>query len=199
MLSAVKVRSFEVPEYNVKEILRYAQAGEATPELEALVRECIDEASGLFTYKVCYREFPIKINDGAIDLGFAETKSRDLAKNLEGCESVLLFGATVGLSLDRLIAKYARISPLKALIFQAIGAERIESLCDAFNSQIKKEKKSEGKLCRPRFSAGYGDLPIELQRDIFRALDCQKNIGLSLSASLLMTPTKSVTAIIGIK
>lgn len=195
----VKVRSFDAPEYNLKEILRYAQTRAATPELEALVRECIDEASGLFTYKVCYREFPIKINDGAIDLGFATTTSHDLAKNLEGCESIVLFGATVGLSLDRLISKYARISPSKALILQAIGAERIESLCDAFNSQIAKEKKSEGKLCRARFSAGYGDLQIELQRDIFRVLDCQKNIGLSLSASLLMTPTKSVTAIIGIK
>ena len=51
---------------------------------------------------------------------------------------------------------------------------------------------------RPRFSPGYGDLPLELQKDVFRVLDCPRKIGLSLNESLLMSPSKSVTAIIGI-
>lgn len=198
-MSLVTVRSFDAPEYNEKEIFRYAGAREASDELSALVRECLDEVEGKLTYKVCFCEFPVKKREDVLDLGFARTNSRDLAKNLDGCESVVLFGATVGLALDRLIAKYARISPSKALVFQAIGAERIESLCDAFNREITIDKKREGKTCRPRFSPGYGDLPIEMQRDIFRALDCQRKIGLALNESLLVSPTKSVTALIGIK
>ena len=51
---------------------------------------------------------------------------------------------------------------------------------------------------RPRFSPGYGDLPINMQKDIFAALDCPRKIGLSLNESLLMSPSKSVTAIIGV-
>ncbi len=199
MLSAVTVRSFDAPEYNEKEILHYARAREATHEISKLVKECLAEAEGKLTYKVCYREFPIKRMKNALDLTFAVTRSRDLMRNLEECESIVLFAATVGLSLDRLVAKYARILPSKALIFQAIGAERIESLCDAFNREIATEKKMEGKLCRPRFSAGYGDLPIELQKEIFCTLDCQRKIGLTLNESFLMSPSKSVTAIIGIK
>ena len=49
-----------------------------------------------------------------------------------------------------------------------------------------------------RFSAGYGDVPLELQRDIFALLDCPRRIGLTLNESLLMSPSKSVTAIVGI-
>ena len=37
------------------------------------------------------------------------------------------------------------------------------------------------------------------QKDIFKILDCSKKIGLTLTDSLLMSPTKSVTAIVGIK
>ena len=51
---------------------------------------------------------------------------------------------------------------------------------------------------KPRFSPGYGDLSLEMQRDIFRVLDCPRKIGLTLNESLLMSPSKSVTAIIGI-
>ena len=52
--------------------------------------------------------------------------------------------------------------------------------------------------CSPGFSPGYGDLPLDLQREIFAALDCPKRIGVSLNESLLMSPSKSVSAIIGL-
>ena len=93
-----------------------------------------------------------------------------------------------------MIAKYGAISPSRAFMLQAIGAERIEALCNKFNSEISAKSQTA-----PRFSPGYGDLPIELQREIFLALDCPKRIGLTLNQSLLMSPTKSVTAIIGIR
>ena len=57
--------------------------------------------------------------------------------------------------------------------------------------------RDSGLAVRPRFSPGYGDLPLALQREVFAALDCPRRIGLTLSDSLLMSPTKSVTALIG--
>ena len=50
-----------------------------------------------------------------------------------------------------------------------------------------------------RYSPGYGDLPLELQREIIRVLDCGRTIGITLTESLLMQPSKSVTAVIGMK
>jgi cobalamin-dependent methionine synthase I len=52
---------------------------------------------------------------------------------------------------------------------------------------------------RPRFSPGYGDLPLELQTNLFKVLDCQHFIGLTLNDSMLMSPSKSVTAIVGLR
>ena len=125
--------------------------------------------------------------------------SNDLNKNLIGCDRIIVFAATIGIEIDRLISKYGRLSPAKALCFQAIGAERIESLCETFNNDMRERCAREGSQVRPRFSPGYGDFPLEAQKDIFRVLDCYRKIGLSLNDSLLMSPSKSVTALIGIK
>ena len=197
-MTPVRIKIYDAPEINVKEILRYAGARGEMPELKPLISECLAEAKDKLTYKVCYRQLSVIDNGDFLDLSFATTASNDLRKNLRGCESVVLFGATIGLGIDRLIAKYSSVSPVKALLFQAICAERIESLCDTFNSEIKAEHMAVGKATRPRFSPGYGDFPIEMQRKIFDALDCAKNIGLTLNGSMLMSPSKSVTAIIGI-
>lgn len=176
-------------EFNKKEISRYA----GNLQDEVLLAECISEVSDKLVYNVCYQKFPFEKQCETLSLGFAQVNSADLAKNLDGCDGILLFAATVGVELDRLIMKYCKISPVKALIFQAIGAERIEKLCDQFCKDMAKEEN-----IKPRFSPGYGDLPLDLQKEIFAALDCGKNIGLTLNDSMLMSPTKSVTAIVGI-
>lgn len=182
-------------EINRAEVIRYAGGGKDTGELKKMLDECIAELSPLLSYRVCYKKFDIKTDGDLLDMGFCHTESALLAKNLSGCKSIVLFAATVGIGVDRLIMKYGKISPAKGLIMQAVGAERIEALCDAFSEKLEKE----GFALRPRFSPGYGDLPLSLQKDIFNALSPEKLIGLTLSASLLMSPTKSVTAIIGIK
>ena len=104
----------------------------------------------------------------------------------------------MGLGIDRLINKYGRITPSRAVCLQAIGAERIEALCDEFCKDIAQKYAESCRKLRPRFSPGYGDLPLSLQRDILNLLSSEKRIGLTLNESLLMSPTKSVTAIVGI-
>lgn len=178
-----------------KEILRYAGCRKADTEVQKLLQICMDEVRDKLSYRVCYRVLPVTIGDGMCDFGFFRTSSQKLALNLSGCSQVVLFAATVGVGVDRLIAKYGRISPAKALLFQAIGAAQIEMLCDIFCQDMEIE------LCKalhPRFSPGYGDLSLESQKDIFSLLDCEKRIGLTLNESLLMSPSKSVTAFAGI-
>ena len=133
-----------------------------------------------------------------LDLTFARTKSVSLRDHLAGCEEVLLLGATVGLELDRLINRYSRVAPAKALMLQAIGAERIEALCDSYCDQLAQQEEQRGRYLRSRFSPGYGDLPLAMQRELFRVLDCPGKIGLTLNDSMMMSPSKSVTALIGI-
>lgn len=198
MENIVFVKSYETPPIDTKEILRYAGVRSDTPELDGLLSECLDEIRDRLSYKVCYRELPISCIGEQLDLDFCRTDSRSLRKNLNGCDRIILFAATVGIEIDRLTARYASLSPTKALLFQAIGNERIESLCDAFNSEIAEQMRECGRFVRPRFSPGYQDLPLEMQRDVFAVLDCPRKIGLTLNESLLMSPAKSVTAMIGV-
>ncbi len=176
------------------EVIRYAGGGKDEGELKKMLDECIAEVLPLLSYRVCYKEFDIKTAENLLDIGFCSVESASLVKNLSGCKKIILFAATVGIGIDRLIMKYGKISPAKGLIMQAIGAERIEALCDAFCEKIREE----GYVLRPRFSPGYGDLPLLLQKEIFATLEPEKLIGLTLSESILMSPTKSVTAIIGV-
>ena len=197
-MNTVFVKSFSPPPFNKKEILRYAGAKETDDALNTLLEECLYETENIFSYSVCYREFPVSFCDGFIDLSFARTDSKTLAKNLDRCQSIVVFAATIGIGLDRLVARYTKISPARALLLNAIGTERIETLCDIFNKQITEEKRSEGLFTAPRYSPGYGDLPLTFQKDIFSVLDCPRKIGLTLNSSLLMSPSKSVTALIGV-
>ncbi len=192
------VKTYPPPGIIRKEILRYAGVSGDTPELDGIINECITEADSLLTYKVCYRTVTVNKIGNEIDFGFFKTDSSDLQKNLSGCSAAVIFAATVGAGIDRLIARYNRISPAKGLILQSLGTERVESLCDAFNNEINKQMNEMGYSTRPRFSPGYGDLPLSLQRGIFPLLDCPRKIGLTLNESLLMSPSKSVTAIIGL-
>ncbi len=190
----IEIKNYPPPSYNRREIFRYAGCKGETDAIAEIIDECIAEIDGKLTYKVCYTEVPLSTNGDTVDLGFCKTRSADLAKMLTQCKSAFIFGATVGIEIDRMIKKYSLLSPARALIAQAVGTERIEALCDAFENDIKASKK-----LTPRFSPGYGDLPLELQRDIFSLLDCPKSIGAALNTSLLISPTKSVTAIIGVK
>ena len=203
----IHVKAFPEPPLSVPEIRRYAglsacsrediSPGGNAPEneesssAETLLRECIDEALPCCSYKVSWRIL------GTEALPFM---SEDLSRALRGASKCILFAATVGPSFDRLLRKYARLSPSKTLFFQAIGAERAESLCEAFCREISGVLNEEmpGFRLLPRFSPGYGDLSLEVQRDVFSLLSLSHTLGITLSDSLLMSPSKSVTAVMGI-
>lgn len=198
MTGTVFVKNYAAPPWNRREILRYAACGQADGRTQALMEQCIAEIEPMLCYRVCFTRFPIEAEGDALDLGFASVQSCALAKNLSSCGEIVLFAATVGLAPDRLTARYASVSPAKALFFDAIGAERVEALCDAFCAELKANESEKGGFTRPRFSAGYGDLPLALQKDIFRALSPERNIGATLRESLIVSPSKTVTAIVGI-
>lgn len=199
MVSKLTFTKYDLPQIDRKEVLRYMGAATADDATAELINECEKECEDAFSYLVCFDVFNIKTTDKTVDFTAFEVQSGDLAKNLNGCNTAVIFAATVGPQIDRLIKKYSSISPAKALCLQAFGNERIEALCDTFNKQITECQAAEGYATRPRFSAGYGDFELSCQRDIFKVLCCEKQIGVTLNDSLLMTPQKSVTAVIGIK
>ena len=191
----IRKLSLDPPAWNISEILRYARAKKDDLSVRSLIDECCAEAEPVLSYHVCYTVQDISREKETLSFGTINTSSDTLTKALDGCDRVLLFAATIGTPFDRLIQKYSRVSPSKALIFQAIGAERVEALCDTFQTYIEEEYQAR---LRTRVSPGYGDMPLSMQRDIFSMLDCPRKIGVTLNESLLMSPSKSVTAFSGI-
>ena len=192
MHNQVFVKNYPAPEVNVKEIARYAGYKTLDGQAQTLIDECLLEAMPSFAYRVCYCMLTAK----EALAHFGETPT--LAKRLSGAERVVAFAATVGIGVDRLILRYGEVSPLKALLMQAIGAERIESLCDTFCEEMQTAHGANGYKVGKRFSAGYGDFPLSAQTEFFKLLDCSRKIGLTLTDGLLMSPTKSVTALLPI-
>lgn len=178
--------------------LGYTKQADISENVDALIEEVLTNVLKNSTPKVCYGRFEISFNDG-IDFGFLKIDSKDLAVNLSGCDEAVIFGATIGLYTDRQIQRESILSPARACIYQAVGATVIEAVCDEFNEWLRVSESLQGKVLKPRYSPGYGDVSLEVQRDIFREMDLAKMAGMTLSDSLLMIPEKSVTAFIGIK
>lgn len=197
-MSTVLYKELPAPPIDRREILRYMGCEKSSPQIDDLIERALAVCKDALSYKICFAEYGIRINGTSCELGFTSAKSADLSKCLKDCDKIILFAATLSLELDRLILRYGKNEPSVSVCLQAIGAERIEALCNAFCAEMKEKYGALGKRLRPRFSAGYGDLPLDLQKDIFKALGCERRIGLTLNDSLMMSPTKSVTAIIGI-
>ena len=131
--------------------------------------------------------------DGVLlDCG-VKLNSKALAKHLHGCREVLLMAATLGSRVDVAIRRLTLGSVTEGAAAQAVAASVIEGYCDEVQAEYATELHQ-----KPRFSPGYGDWPLEEQKKLFSLLNCSKQIGLTLTDGLMMVPTKSVTAIIGL-
>lgn len=187
------------PPIDRRAVLRYMGCRNPSDDIRARLEEGILLAADTFDHRLCYVTLPVAVAGDTVDLGFTNIRSRSLSRHLAGCTETVVMAATVGLEIDRLIARHGRLSPATGLCLQALGAERIEALCDAFCDQLAEGSRERGHTLTSRFSPGYGDLPLETQTVVFGLLDCPRRIGLTLTAGGLMSPSKSVTAFIGIR
>ena len=125
-------------------------------------------------------------------------KGESIKKHLAGCERVVIMGVTLGRSVDNLISRL-EVKDMKMAVLADTGASVLADMfADELEEEIRKGLPEETPYMTGRFSPGYGDLPLDTQRDLIRALDAERKIGLTLNENNLMIPMKSVTAIIGI-
>lgn len=191
-------RYYSKLDFPVKQALRYMGYRSAEPEREVLaeVEKVRAEMERTMSPAVCYVRVPVAEENGELVLSIVRTSGEGLKRNLHGCKEAVLFAATIGMGADRVLAKYAHTNPLREAIAQAAGAAYAEELCDEFCRELSKE--CAPLYTRPRFSPGYGDFPLEAQRQFFALLSPEREIGITLNDSLLMSPTKSVTAVVGL-
>ena len=113
---------------------------------------------------------------------------------LEGADVIFLCG-TIGAEFDAWQRRLSVLSAADALLSQQIGLAAVEKVMDELEKRLRLEVEVEGKKLKPRRSPGYGDLPLALSRTILAELDAPRKIGVSITDSDLLVPSKSVTAI----
>lgn len=195
-----------IEDINRKEIYRYLGYRGQTPDETVcqMIEEVLGEILRVIQPRNLYQSYECSIQEDEIRLtnemhkDFVTLKSKNLADNLNGCHKVILMAATLGIEADKLLQRYEVINMAKASAAQACGAACIEAYCNLLQEEIRQLVIAEGLYLKPRFSPGYGDLPLDTQKTIFQCLECTKRLGLTLTDSLLMYPTKSVTAFIGL-
>ena len=185
----------------IKEAVRYLGYGKTAIDEKTLImiQECFEELETISVPKCVYHIFELSFpQEDELQICNLHIKSKNLYKNLRGCEQVVLFGTTLGSVVDRQLHTYEITDMAKAVVMQACAAAMLEEYCDKVQNEIAMELSAEHLYLRPRFSPGYGDLSILHQREILDMLDAPKRIGLTMTDAYMLVPTKSVTAIIGV-
>lgn len=159
------------------------------------VKLCEARLKKVLACRYAYIKVPISFKaDNICDLGFGDIESHDLAKALKGCNEAYILGVTIGIGADRLISRLAVTSPAESFITDALASAVAESLCDYADNILRGEGEKPF-----RYAPGYGDMSLVFQPAVLEALNADYTLGIRLNKSLLMTPMKSITAIMGIK
>ena len=189
-------------EIDWKEARRYLglhrPGGTIDEQLEESLRSCGTELEATARPRAVWRRFPVTVEDGTVTCAGMVIPSAYLARHLRNCGEVYLFAATLGAETDRLLRRAAVTQVSRAVILQACAASLLEAYCDECCDGLARDVAPEGLFLRPRFSPGYGDFPIDFQRPLLEALEASKRIGLTATETMMLTPTKSVTAVVGL-
>lgn len=144
-----------------------------------------------------YRSFDFSIKNGVVLIKNSNIyfKSKDLKNHLKGAKKLVLFAATLGVEVDKYIKKSSLMDMSKGMIFDASASSFIEEVSNLACDNIEKDMEYKRNF---RFAPGYGDLDLNNQSKILMLLDANKKIGLNLSDTNLLIPSKSITGIFGL-
>ncbi len=182
----------------VEEALRYMGAAQADEATRLLAGETAEMLEKRLHPRYLWRAFPIARGEGEIRLEGAGIRlPGTLAeKMLAECDTAALLIATLGAGFDRMMQEWEKRDMARAAVMDVCGSAWTEAVCDEAEEEIR--SRFPGRFLTDRFSPGYGDLPLESQEWILRVLNAGRRLGVTETASHLLIPTKSVTAVIGL-
>lgn len=161
----------------------------------------INEASYLISLQGMFLRLAITRNDGESVLlsNNLDLTSRKLAAFLRDCGEAVLMGVTAGnIVMTAIHEKTQRDDLTAAVVYDATASEMVDAGLDWIMSYLNRQLRRESKALLPRrFSAGYADLQLENQKNIYEKLQMEK-FGVLINSSFILLPEKSVTAIGGI-
>ena len=191
----IKIISADADKIEINRNELAARLGVDRSFTHSTVDECKQKLQKEIQYKCAYIRTPVDLSENNVcDFGFMKIPSKNLYKNLNGCDEAFVMAVTTGVKVDRLLARLNVTSQAEHFITDALSSAAVESFCDYVSDIMK-----DGLSCAARFSPGYGDVDIHFQKPLLDRLNADKLLGIMLNSAYLMTPVKSITAIMGIK
>ncbi len=196
------VESYDIPSVNQAEVLRYLghHGQEISQDLLARLAEKTDACLAAARPRGCVRTFDVaRIAEGEVVLEGCVLRLRgnDICAHLAGARAVGVMAVTLGAAIDRELQLLSHTDALGQVLFDAAATALVERAADAAEASLVSQAAGRDLYVNWRFSPGYGDLPLDCQPQILATLDAQRRLGLGLTDSMLLVPTKSVTAVIG--
>ncbi|MFV0497133.1 MAG: methionine synthase [Candidatus Fimivivens sp.] len=179
------------------EALRYLGSRE-DPSLSDDLTAAVDKILTLAMPAAAAIVYPLDWQQDAPVCGGLTLPGAAISRHLKGCRHCMLLAVTLGFAVDRHISAAGQATPYQALLLDACATTAIEDLADHATERARELLLTEPHTTTFRFSPGYGDLPLALQPKLLELLDARRLLGLTVGSSLLLSPIKSVTAVIGI-
>lgn len=194
-----KIGELKIPKDEVLRYLGY-RSQQIDEELDKLINLTIEECKFLIAPKFITSKFKVELVDGGVKLLGTNIllSGNDIKGHLKYSKECVLMGVTIGGIIEKRINLYSKTNLTKSLILDSCATTAVEEICDRIEEYIKNEVLKKGESITFRYSPGYGDLSLDVQKDIINTLNAEKTIGLTVSAHNLLMPRKSVTAIIGL-
>lgn len=171
--------------------------GEVTEEQLKLVQSAINEVKRFARPQFVFRFLKLLENneghlvvDASLNIGYDSLQKLFRAKN---SNSVCILVSTLGPAIDKRVSQLADIDSGKMILFDACSNAYIEEETNRFQERLNLGEETF------RFAPGYGDVPLEVEREIFDLMPEIKKIGIELDECNLMHPFKSMTGFIGFK
>ncbi len=197
----LQAKNFE-PDIPQTESVRYLGYRGIEPDesLLADISACKKQVREAATPRFVCAEFALQRTEAALILegsGIA-LEGKSIAEHLAQSRRCLVLAATLGSGIEKL-SHYMQVSaPHMALIIDACANAMIEDYCDKIAAAAEAEACGPHETLTWRFSPGYGDLPLEIHTRLLPVLNTGRVLGLYETKTHLLTPQKSVTALMGV-
>lgn len=165
--------------------------------LEKSVATAIERIKNAAAFRGIWQHVPILHKEDAVYLGGGgfPVKSRKFSRVLSRFSTAVVCAGTLGKGVDKLLNDPG-LNAADRYVLDTVASLAMERCMDTFQARIRDES-GMGNSITHRYSPGYCDWHVSQQKHLFRALPAGL-IGINLSDSFLMSPRKSVSAVMAV-
>jgi hypothetical protein len=171
----------------------------ANPERLDTFRQAIVDVEQAAEPVACWDYFPVEkvLHEKLVLAGGARVGGGPVVQVIGGATELIVAVCTVGPAVDRLIdtAQKAR-QMFRTMILHELGAWAVDQIRQEWCRLLEKDIYAKGLRASAPLSPGESAWPVQEQAVLFSLLDAGQ-IGVTLSDSMIMTPIKSLSLIMG--